>query len=78
MRFLKSQRTGFYFGIVEEGQVQAGDTLDLLTRHPDGLRVADVIRLFTDGSLLLFSKELGCPKVIAFFKHFIVFILNSY
>jgi MOSC domain-containing protein YiiM len=46
-RFLKSQRTGFYFGIVEEGQVQAGDTLEPLSRHPDGLRVAAVTRLYT-------------------------------
>lgn len=46
-RFLKSQRSGFYFGIIEEGQVRAGDTLEPLTRHTDGLRVADVIRLYT-------------------------------
>ncbi len=46
-RFLKSQRTGFYFGIVKEGQVQAGDSIELLTRHPDGLRVADVTLLYT-------------------------------
>ena len=29
-RFLKSQRTGFYFGVVAEGEVQAGDALELL------------------------------------------------
>ncbi len=46
-RFLKSQRTGFYFGIVEEGEVQAGDGMELLAKHPDGLPVADVTRLYT-------------------------------
>ena len=46
-RFLKSQRTGFYFGIVEEGEVQAGDGMALLAKHPDGLPVADVTRLYT-------------------------------
>jgi MOSC domain-containing protein YiiM len=46
-RFLKSQRTGFYFGVVEEGEVQAGDEVKLLSRHPDGLTVMDVTRLFT-------------------------------
>ena len=46
-RFLKSQRTGFYFGVVEEGTVQAGDHLDRVAEHPDELRVADVTRLYT-------------------------------
>lgn len=46
-RFLKSQRTGFYFGVVEEGLVQAGDHLERVAAHPDGLRVADVTRLYT-------------------------------
>ena len=40
-RFLRSQRTGFYFGVLEEGVVQR------VTEHPDGLRVADVTRLYT-------------------------------
>lgn len=46
-RFLKSQRTGFYFGVVEEGEVQAGDRLERVVEHPSGLRVADVTRLYT-------------------------------
>ena len=46
-RFLKSQRTGFYFGVVEEGLVQAGEEFQRVTEHPDKLRVADVTRLYT-------------------------------
>ena len=46
-RFLKSQRTGFYFGVVEEGLVQAGDQLERVAEHPDGFRVVDVTRLYT-------------------------------
>ena len=46
-RFLSSQRTGFYFGVVEEGPVQAGDELELLKKHPDQLSVADVTRLYS-------------------------------
>lgn len=45
--FLKSQRTGFYFGAVEEGMVEAGDALERVDENPDGLRVADVTRLYT-------------------------------
>jgi len=46
-RFLESQRSGFYFGVVEEGVVQAGDALERVSVHSDGLRVADVSRLYT-------------------------------
>ena len=46
-RFLKSQRTGFYFGVVEEGSLQAGDELESVSRHPDRLPVSDVTRLYT-------------------------------
>ena len=60
-RFLESQRSGFYFGIVEEGQVQAGDSLELLTRHPDGLKVADVTRLYPSekGNIELLRKAVS-------------------
>lgn len=46
-RFLKSQRTGFYFGVVEEGLVEAGDHLERIAEHPDELSVADVTSLYT-------------------------------
>jgi MOSC domain-containing protein YiiM len=46
-RFLQSQRSGFYLGVVEEGQVQAGDAFELLSKHPDELSVADVTGLYT-------------------------------
>ncbi len=46
-RFLKSRRSGFYFGVVEEGKMQAGDSLERVWEHPAGLRVADVTRLYT-------------------------------
>lgn len=46
-RFLKSQRTGFYLGLLEEGEIQAGDHLERVVEHSDGLRVADVTRLYT-------------------------------
>ena len=46
-RFLSSQRTCFYFGVVEKGQIQAGDELELLNKHPDQLSVADVTRLYS-------------------------------
>ncbi len=46
-RFLKTQRTGFYFGVAKEGRIQGGDELVLLDKNPAGLAVADVTRLYT-------------------------------
>jgi MOSC domain-containing protein YiiM len=60
-RFLKSQRSGFYVGVVEEGPVQAGDVLERLSKHPDGLSVADVTRLYTTekGNVELLRKAVS-------------------
>ena len=46
-RFLDSGRTGFYFGVSREGEVQAGDPIVPLEEDPGRLRVADVTRLYT-------------------------------
>jgi MOSC domain-containing protein YiiM len=46
-RFLVSQRSGFYFGVVDEGRLQSGDDLERLSKHAAGLSVAEVIRLYT-------------------------------
>jgi MOSC domain-containing protein YiiM len=45
-RFLQSRRSGFYFGVLREGEVQAGDTIERLGRNEDSVSVADVIRLY--------------------------------
>ena len=46
-RFLLSQRSGFYFGVEQEGTVEAGDRFKLLSADPRRLKVADVTRLRT-------------------------------
>ena len=46
-RFLQSQRSGFYFGVEQEGTVQAGDRFELLSTDAQRLKVADVTRLYT-------------------------------
>ncbi len=46
-RFLKAQRSGFYFGVEQPGTVEAGDRFELLSSQVDGLKVADVTRLYT-------------------------------
>lgn len=46
-RFVLSGRCGFYFAVVQEGEVGAGDKLDLLGREDPTLTIAEVNRLYT-------------------------------
>lgn len=45
-RFLNSRRTGFYFAVVREGMVGAGDVLELTGREQKEISVADITRLY--------------------------------
>ena len=46
-RFLASERTGFYFAVLQEGEVGVGDPIELIERSRDSLRVSDVTALYT-------------------------------
>jgi MOSC domain-containing protein YiiM len=46
-RFLASERTGFYFAVLQEGEVGASDSIDLIERSKDSLRVSDITLLYT-------------------------------
>jgi MOSC domain-containing protein YiiM len=45
-RFLASRRTGFYFAVVREGMVGAGDAVELIGREQQKISVADITRLY--------------------------------
>lgn len=45
-RFLQSGRTGFYFAVLTEGEVAAGDSIELLQRDEHNIPVADVVNLY--------------------------------
>ena len=45
-RFLKSGRPGFYFSVIQEGEVGAGDALELVYREAADVTVADILRLY--------------------------------
>jgi MOSC domain-containing protein YiiM len=66
-RFLQSGRAGFYFAVVIEGEVAAGDSIDLLARDENGITVADIVNLYrrdaTNQDLLRRVSELpSLPK----------------
>ena len=46
-RFLASERTGFYFSVMKEGDVGAGDEFKLMKKNVSGVRVVDVTRLYS-------------------------------
>jgi MOSC domain-containing protein YiiM len=46
-RFLASRRTGFYFSVLQEGEVGTGDTLELVSRDENNITVADITQLYT-------------------------------
>jgi MOSC domain-containing protein YiiM len=45
-RFLASRRTGIYFAVVKEGELTAGDSIELLTRGASGVSVDDITQLY--------------------------------
>lgn len=45
-RFLASRRSGFYFAVTCEGEVQAGDPIEKLGPDGSDVSVADIVRLY--------------------------------
>jgi len=45
-RFLASGRTGFYFAVIREGEVGAGDEIKVIARDPNGIPVSEITRLY--------------------------------
>lgn len=45
-RFLASGRTGFYLAVIREGEVGAGDEMEVIARDPNAVPVSEVTRLY--------------------------------
>jgi MOSC domain-containing protein YiiM len=46
-RFLASERTGFYLAVMQEGEVGAGDEIQLIEESKDNVKVSDITGLYT-------------------------------
>jgi MOSC domain-containing protein YiiM len=55
--FWRSGRSGIYFAIVKEGELESGDDVELVEEHPAQLAVADVVRVF--------KRETTDPEIYA-------------
>lgn len=42
-RFMRSGRSGFYLAVVVEGELAAGDRVEIVSRDPHGVTVADLV-----------------------------------
>jgi MOSC domain-containing protein YiiM len=61
--FWQGGRSGIYFSIVEEGDVGAGDSIQRISRGPEELTIADVVRLYRgdETSEELFGRAMRAP-----------------
>jgi len=46
-RFLASERTGFYFAVLQEGEVGVGDPIELIEESKRNVRVSEITQLYT-------------------------------
>ena len=45
-KFLNSQRPGIYFKVLTEGEIEAGDKIELISRDENGVTINDIVRLY--------------------------------
>ena len=46
-RFLLSERSGFYFAVLREGDIGAGDAIERIGRDGNNVTVTDIVRLYS-------------------------------
>jgi MOSC domain-containing protein YiiM len=65
--FALSRRSGFYLSVIEEGEVKAGDVLNVVKRDEHGVSVADVNGLYFDRPIdrKLVNRVLQVPALTA-------------
>jgi MOSC domain-containing protein YiiM len=45
-RFLTSDRPGIYFKVLQEGEVEAGDSIDPISKDENNITIKDIVRLY--------------------------------
>jgi MOSC domain-containing protein YiiM len=45
-RFIESHTSGFYFSVVEEGELAVGSSIEIVHRDPGAVAVADIARIY--------------------------------
>ncbi len=65
--FVLSRRSGFYFSVIEEGEVKAGDAIEVVERDKHRVSIADVNGLYFDRPIdrSLVKRALQVPGLTA-------------
>jgi MOSC domain-containing protein YiiM len=73
-RFLRSGRTGFYVAVLREGDVAAGDPIELTDRDDHGVTVSDITALYAhpgDDDQDLLRRAIAVPALPQSWKDFL-------
>jgi MOSC domain-containing protein YiiM len=72
-RFLDSQLTGFYFRVLKEGEVTAGDELKLIDRDKHQVKVSDITKLYVnkERDLELLQRAIGVEALPASWRDYL-------
>ena len=57
-RFLDSRRTGFYLAVLREGELGAGDAVEVTSRDPNEVVVNDITESYIDNDTEIMKKAL--------------------
>jgi MOSC domain-containing protein YiiM len=71
-RFLQSGRSGFYFSVLQEGEVGPGDDFQLLETDNNNVRVSDITRLYVSdkGNTELLNRALKVEALPESWKNY--------
>jgi len=82
-RFLASERSGFYLAVLQEGEVGAGDEIELIEQNKSGVRVSDVTRLYVSdkSNIDLLRRAIGTEALPeswrSYFQHQLQKLMDS-
>lgn len=68
-RFLDSRLSGIYFSVVQEGEVGAGDAIELVSRDDNNVTAADIVQIYVrEASDDLVRRAIQVPALAAELK----------
>lgn len=73
-RFLNSGKSGFYFSVVEEGEVDMDSPVEILSRDENQVSISDISRLYIDHEpdVELLQRALRVPALPRSWKDYLV------
>jgi MOSC domain-containing protein YiiM len=74
-RFLASGRTGFYVAVVREGELGAGDEINVIAREPNAFPISEITRLYVakrygEAELRAVRRALGVKELPESWKEY--------